>query len=124
MGHKTSKLFNEQQVMKDFMALTFRQIQYICQHTNLIDKEVSRRHTQFLNISKDGRMTKQQFRTILQDIWPTGNVQKFSNYLFNLWYDDEIYYKKKSSIELSLFLVIKIKKDLLISLNLLFLIVN
>jgi len=85
MGHKKSKLFNEQQVMKDFMALTFSQIQYICQHTNLIDKEVCRRHTQFLNISKDGRMTKQQLKTILQDIWPTGNVEKLSNYLFNLW---------------------------------------
>jgi hypothetical protein len=85
MGHKKSKLFDEQQLMKDFTVLTLSQIQYISQQTNLIDKEVCRRHRQFLNITKDGRMNKEQWRTILQDIWPTGNVQKFAEYLFNLW---------------------------------------
>jgi hypothetical protein len=85
MGQTKSKLFNEQELMKNFKELTFSQIQYICQQTNLIDKEVCRRHAQFLNMFKDGRMTKQQFTIILQDIWPTGNVQKFSDYLFNLW---------------------------------------
>jgi predicted RNA-binding protein YlxR (DUF448 family) len=85
MGHKKSKLFDEQEVMKDFTALTPGQIQYICQHTNLIDKEVCRQHAKFLNISKDGRMTKLQLIRTLQEIWPTGNVHKFSDYLFNLW---------------------------------------
>jgi hypothetical protein len=85
MGHTKSKLFDEQQLMRDFRVLTLSQIQYICQQTNLVDKEVCRRHGQFLNIAKDGRMNKEQWRTILQDIWPTGNVQKFAEYLFNLW---------------------------------------
>lgn len=85
MGHKKSKLFDEQRVMKNPLVLTFNQIQYICHHTNLIDKEVYRRHMEFLNISKDGRMLKEQFTSVLQDIWPTGNVERFSNYLFSLW---------------------------------------
>ncbi|CAF0876885.1 unnamed protein product [Rotaria sordida] len=85
MGHQKSKLSNEQQpIEKEFTALTFSQIQYICRHTNLIDNEVCRRHDQFLKISKDGRLMKEQFTSILQEIWPTGNVHNFSNYLFNL----------------------------------------
>jgi hypothetical protein len=84
MGHKNCKLFDEQKVMQDFMALTSNQIQYICHQTNLVDKEVCRRHDQFLKMIQDGRMTKEQFTAILQGIWPTGNVQKFSDYLFNL----------------------------------------
>jgi hypothetical protein len=90
MGHQKSKLLNDQQVTKDFSKLTLGQIQYTCHHTNLIDKEVYRQHQKFLKISQDGRMMKEQFSTILQNIWPTGNVQIFSNYLFNLGYDDKL----------------------------------
>jgi hypothetical protein len=85
MGHKNSKLVNEQQVEQDLTVLTLTQIQYICQQTNFVDKEVCRRHVQFLEISSNGRMTKENFTAILQDIWPKGNVQNFANYLFNTW---------------------------------------
>ncbi len=85
MGHRKSKLFDEQKVMKNYMELTYNQIQYICHRTNLVDKEVCRRHAQFLMITNDGHMTKEQFTTILQVIWPTGNVRNFADYLFNLW---------------------------------------
>jgi predicted RNA-binding protein YlxR (DUF448 family) len=85
MGQQKSKYNNEQQVIEDFTVLTVGQSQYICQQTNLVDKEVCRRHAEFLSIAKDGRMMKEQFTTILQEIWPTGNVQSLSNYLFNLW---------------------------------------
>lgn len=91
MGHKKTKLFDEKYVMQDFTELTYNQIQYICHHTNLIDKEVCRRHIQFLTICQDGRMLKEQFTNSLQKIWPTGNVQKFSEYLFHLKYDHEIF---------------------------------
>ncbi len=66
------------------MALTPNQIQYICHQTNLVDREVCRRHDQFLKMTLNGRMKKEQFTSILQNIWPTGNVQKLSDYLFNL----------------------------------------
>ena len=83
MGNKKSKLF-EQKIIKDFMALTSNQIQHICHQTNLVDREVCRRHEQFMKIAQDGRMTKEQFTDVLKNIWPTGNVQRFSDYLFNL----------------------------------------
>jgi hypothetical protein len=84
MGHKSSRLFNQQNFIKDFMALTSNQIQHICHQTNLVDREVCRRHDQFLKMTSNGRMTKEQFTSILQNIWPTGNVQKLSDYLFHL----------------------------------------
>ncbi|CAF0917011.1 unnamed protein product [Adineta steineri] len=84
MGHQKSKFIYEQHTVKHNMLLAPRQILYICQQTNLVDREVHRRYAEFLNICKDGRMIKEQFTTVLQEIWPTGNVEKFSNYLFNL----------------------------------------
>ena len=85
MGHKKSKLSNNKQVEKDYTELTVRQINYVCRCTNLISKEVCRRHVEFLKISRNGRLTKEQFTCILQEIWPTGNVHRFADYLFNLW---------------------------------------
>ena len=99
MGHQKSKPVNEQQAKEDFTVLTLGQSQYICQQTNLVDKEVCRLHAEFLSISKDGRMMKEQFTTILQEIWPTGNVQKLSNYLFNLWYDERKFCRKKIGLD-------------------------
>ncbi|CAF4436917.1 unnamed protein product, partial [Adineta steineri] len=80
MGHQKSKFIYEQYTIKHNMLLAPSQILYICQQTNLVDREVHRRYTEFLNICKDGRMMKEQFTTVLQEIWPTGNVEKFSNY--------------------------------------------
>ena len=85
MGQKKSKLFDEEKVMKDFVKLTTNQIEYICRQTNLVDKEVLRRHERFVEIAKDGRMIREQFHSIVQEIWPTGNVGKLTEYLFNLW---------------------------------------
>lgn len=85
MGHGKSKLFDEEKVMKNFSKLTSNQIEYICHRTNLVDREVRRRHEQFLEIIKDGRMTKEQFHSSLQEIWSTGNVEKLADYLFHLW---------------------------------------
>lgn len=84
MGHENSKHVNEKIVLKDSLALSSDQVRYICQQTNLVDREVRRRHVQFTNVIKDGQMTKEQFTMVLQDIWPTGNVQKLANYLFYL----------------------------------------
>ncbi len=95
MGHQKSKYIHDPQVVEDFRKLNLSQIRYICQHTNLIDREVCRHHDQFLKISQDGRVIKEQFTTVLQQIWPTGNVQNFSNYLFNLWYENNIYCNKR-----------------------------
>lgn len=86
MGHRKSKLASDPQVEKDYVTLTHGEIQYICRHTNLVDKEVCRRHDQFIKVAKDGCLTKEQFTNILQEIWPTGNVNDFANYLFDLWY--------------------------------------
>lgn len=85
MGQKKSKLFDEEKVMRDYRTLTYEQIQYISRQTNLIDKEVLRRHEQFLNMAKDGRMTKEEFTSALQEIWSKGKVEKFADYLFNYW---------------------------------------
>lgn len=85
MGQKKGKLFDEEKVMRDYRILTTEQIQSICRQTNLIDKEVRRRHEQFLNTSKDGRMTREEWTSILNEIWSKGKVDKFANYLFNLW---------------------------------------
>ncbi|UJR32855.1 hypothetical protein I4U23_020317 [Adineta vaga] len=83
MGHEKSKFINTHIAIKHNMMLTSSHIRFICQQTNLVDKEVYRRHAQFVNISKDGKMAKQQFDIILQEIWPTGNPEKLSNFLFN-----------------------------------------
>jgi len=84
MGQRPSKLFDEE-IMNNFTDLSCGQIRYICQQTNLIDKEVSRRHREFLKFIRDGRMTKEQLTEYLQNIWPNGNVLNFSDYLFDLW---------------------------------------
>ncbi|CAF4394372.1 unnamed protein product [Rotaria socialis] len=89
MGHKKSKLYHHPQVEKSYTTLTMSQIRYICRHTNLIDKEVCRRHDQFLKMSEDGLLTMGQFTSILQAIWPTGNVNEFADYVFNLYDKDK-----------------------------------
>ncbi|CAF0749732.1 unnamed protein product [Rotaria sp. Silwood1] len=89
MGHQKSKFSNDQTRGKEFTTLTSSQSQYICRHTNLVDNEVYRRHHEFLKICKDGQLMKEQFTSILQEIWPTGNVHNFSNYLFKLCDKDQ-----------------------------------
>ncbi|CAF1591792.1 unnamed protein product [Adineta ricciae] len=83
MGQENSKHFNEKIILKDSLTLSFDQVRYICQQTNLVDREVHRRHIQFISVIKDGQMTEKQFTMVLQNIWPRGNVQKLANYLFN-----------------------------------------
>ena len=85
MGLEKSKHFNEKIVLKDSLALSSDQVRFICQQTNLVDREVRRRHVQFINVIRDGQMTEEQFTMVVQNIWPRGSVQKLANYLFNRW---------------------------------------
>ena len=73
----------EQQSKNDLTILTYSQIRHICQQTNLIDKEVCRRHDVFLTIAKDGKMHRKTFIDVIQQIWPNGNTFNFANYLFD-----------------------------------------
>ena len=84
MGADKSKSIEKRPVEKDDTVLTNSQIRAICMQTNLISREVQRRHGQFLAIYPTGRVVKSEFTALLQKIWPAGKVQNFANYLFNL----------------------------------------
>lgn len=97
MGPKKSKFNHETQEQQqkqsenDLTILTYSQIRHICQQTNLIDKEVCRRHDVFLSIAKDGKMHRKTFIDVIQQIWPNGNSFDFTNHLFDFLSVDNIF---------------------------------
>ena len=84
MGADKSKSTQQQPTDKVSTRLKSSEIRSICMQTNLIDREVHRRHGQFLALCPNGKMVKTEFTAVLQKIWPTGKVKNFANYLFNL----------------------------------------
>ena len=78
MGSRKSKL------KAPITELTAEQITEICYQTNLIDSEVRRRYSAFLEQYPDGLMTRQQLYDCLHEVWPDGHIEKFASYLFDI----------------------------------------
>ncbi len=62
--------------------LTEKHIKEICRETNLIDSEVRRRHSAFLEQYPNGLITREQLYDNLNEVWPEGQIKKFASHLF------------------------------------------
>ncbi len=76
MGSRKSK------VICSKTELTDEQITEISRQTNLIDDEIRRRHTSFLEQYPDGLITREQLYESLNEVWPEGHIDKFASHLF------------------------------------------
>ncbi|CAF2629489.1 unnamed protein product [Rotaria sp. Silwood2] len=82
MGSRKSKLISP------VTELTAKQVAEICRQTNLIDTEVHRRHSAFLQQYPDGLITRKQLYESLNEVWPQCRIDKFASYLFAIFDQD------------------------------------
>ncbi|CAF2045944.1 unnamed protein product [Rotaria magnacalcarata] len=76
MGGRKSKITTQSS------ELTAKQIAEISRQTNLINTEILRRHSAFLEQYPNGLITRKQFYENLDEIWPESRIDKFASYLF------------------------------------------
>ncbi len=62
--------------------LSEKHIRKICHETNLIESEVRRRHSAFLEQYPNGLITREQLYDNLNEVWPEGQINKFASHLF------------------------------------------
>jgi hypothetical protein len=76
MGSRKSKIIPPSTELND------EQVAEICRKTNLIDSEVRRHHSDFLEQYPDGLITREQFYESLHEVWPESHIDKFASHLF------------------------------------------
>ncbi|CAF4448404.1 unnamed protein product, partial [Rotaria socialis] len=76
MGSRKSKIITQSS------ELTAKQIAEISRQTNLINTEVLRQHSAFLEQYPNGLITRKEFYENLDEIWPEGRIDKFASYFF------------------------------------------
>jgi hypothetical protein len=76
MGTHKSKMIPPSTELND------EQVAEICRKTNLIDSEVRRHHSDFLEQYPDGLITREQFYESLHEVWPESHIDKFASHLF------------------------------------------
>ena len=62
--------------------LTDQRLTEISRRTNLTANEIRRRHQTFLHQYPSGFISREQLEDNLTEVWPEGNIGKFSAHLF------------------------------------------
>lgn len=76
MGNRKSK------AICPTVELTDEKLTELCRQTSLLDNEVRRRHTAFLEQYPDGFMSRQQLYESLNEVWPERHIDRFASHLF------------------------------------------